>query len=202
VMATKRKPMTASQLATKLQADPEFVARVGERERERDKHAALLASDEQPLLDELHEAGYNVLSVWDLVNTATKYERAIPILVKHLRIAHLDRTKEGIARALAVPEARVAWHVLAEEYRKAPHRAEGGVWLGAKDGLAAALAATASEAVLVDLIELAMDVTNGTSRVLLLSPLRRSKNQLAVSALSKLISDPELAAEIASWRRG
>ena len=146
-------------------------------------------------------------SVWDLVNTSANYAEAIPVLLRHLLLPYSDRTREGIARALAVPTARTAWPTLVEEYRKAPMgmgpRAPGEaeeLRLGAKDGLACALAATATEDVMPELVALAKDPSHGPSRCLFLSALKRSKSDMARAALKELASDPDLKKEIASWR--
>jgi hypothetical protein len=117
------------------------------RRRERMVRSACLRVEEEPILSDLRVAGWNVNSVWDLVNTSTRYAEIIPILLKRLKLPYSDRTKEGIARALAVPDARTAWPILVTEYRKAPIGDENGIRLGGKDGLAAALSATATDAV-------------------------------------------------------
>ncbi len=75
--------------------------------------------------------------------------------------------------------------------------------LGAKDGLACALSVAVTDETLPELIALAKDRTQGESRVLLLSALkkRRNKNPLAKQAIEQLASDPDLEKEIASWRK-
>jgi hypothetical protein len=119
-----------------------------------------------------------------------------------LLLPYSDKTREGIARSLAVPDARYAWPILVAEYRKAPMgKAEDGFPRHAKDGLACALAVTATNDVIEELIALAKDRTQGDSRLLLLRGLRRSRNPLAKQALEDLASDPDLAKEIASWRK-
>jgi hypothetical protein len=178
------------------------------REQERVERAARLRDEEKPTVTELRNLGWNVNSVWDLVNTSDRYELAIPILLKHLALPYSDRTREGIARALAVPDARYAWPTLVVEYRKAP-MGRGVVAPGdakelplhAKDGLAVAVSATATDATIEELIALARDPSLGESRVLLLRGIRKSKSPLAKRAIQDLASDPTLAKEIASWRR-
>jgi hypothetical protein len=205
---TKRRPsITAAELATKLQADPEFVARQQEKSRETAERTARLRVDEDPILAELRSVGWDINSVWDLVNTSARYEAAIPVLLKHLRLPHYsDATREGLARALAVPEARYAWPVLVAEYRSAPMgkgiRIPGDTKefvLGAKDGLAVALSATVTDETIEELIALAKDSSLGSSRVLLLRGIRKSKSPTARRAIEELTSDPALAKEIASW---
>src|SRR3977135_965128 len=96
------------------------------------------------------------------------YPTAIPILLKHLLLPYSDVTRETLARILAVPDARSAWPILASDYRKAPLGEETGSRWGAKSGLAVALASTATEGVMGQLIDLAKDRSHGSSRVLLL----------------------------------
>jgi hypothetical protein len=78
---------------------------------------------------------------------------------------------------------------------------ENGIRLDAKSGLAVALAATATENVMDELVALAKDRSQGESRVLLLRALRKSKSAVAKRAIEELASDPDLAKEITSWRR-
>lgn len=210
-MTTKRShSMTAAELAAKLQTNPEFVARKQAQEQERSERAARIRVEEEPILAELRGIGWDVQSVWDLVNTNTPYPEAISILLKHLLLPYSDVVKDGMARALAVPEPEVqaAWQLLIEEYRKALTgwgiKAPGDTTeyrLGAKDGLACALAASVTDGTLPELVALAKDRTQGESRVLLLSALkkRRNKSPLATQAIDELASDPELQKEIASW---
>ncbi len=63
---------------------------------------------ELPLLVELSDAGYEVDSVWDLVNRKSSYTGAIPVLTRHLTQAYHPKIREGIIRAMTVPEARGA----------------------------------------------------------------------------------------------
>jgi hypothetical protein len=203
--------MTRDEWEAQLKAEgkwDEFAARREAQQKELAERSARLRVEAEPLLADLDAVGWKVESVWDLVNTSAIYAEAIPVLLKHLVLPYSDRTREGIARALAVPDARGAWSTLAEEYQKAP-QGVGAIApgetkefrLGTKDGLACALAATATEEVMDELVALAKDRTHGSSRVLLLSALRKSKSSVAKEALSELASDPDLKKEIASWRR-
>lgn len=179
------------------------------REQNRQARSARLRIEERPILADLRAVGWDVGSVWDLVNSRSSYSDAIPVLLKHLMHPYSDRTREGIARALAVPEPEVrkAWPFLAREYCNAPIGfgivAPGDTeefQLGAKDGLACTLSAAATDETLEQLIEITKDRIHGESRLLLLSALRKSKNPLARKALRELARDSDLAKEIASWR--
>jgi len=193
----KHPPVTAAELAAQLRADPEFVARKQEQERAHAERVAQHRAEQVPIVAELLKAGVEVQSLPALIMKSIPYPSAIPVLLKHLVLPYSDVTRETLARALAVPDARYAWPILVAEYRKAPigERNE----LGAKDGLAVALAATATESVMEELIALVKDQSNGSSRLLLLKPIRKSKSPAAKKALEEMAFDPALAKEIASW---
>lgn len=203
--------LTASDfLRLKLTEDEKVRLRVinAMLEVERIQRSARLRIEEEPLLSELREVGWNCESVWDLVNTSKRYPEAIPVLLKHLQLPYSDRTREGIARSLAVREAKSAWPIIVSEYKKATIgwgiKAPGDKRkfpLGAKDGLACALRAAVTDETLEELIALAEDPTHGESRLLLLAALRRSRSASAKQALNRLASDPDLKKEIASWRK-
>ena len=86
-------------------------------------------------------------------------------------------------------DARSHWDTLTKLYRREQGRRT-------KDGLAVAIGGVATDDVLEDVIELAKDRRHGTSRVLLLLALERSKDARAHQALMELGTDPELQKEI------
>ncbi|UWM76228.1 hypothetical protein N1937_02970 [Rhizobium sp. WSM4643] len=169
---------------------------------------ARLLQEEQPIVNDLREAGANITSVWDLVNSRSGYPNLVPILMKHLQLPYSDRTRSGIARALAVPAAGEYWDFLVQQYINAK-QGKGPVFpgeetefvLGFKEGLACALSGSVTEERLPDLIRLAKDPSNGESRLLLIGPLRRSKATISREAVEELRHDPQLAKEINSWRK-
>jgi hypothetical protein len=181
--------VTAAELLARLGADPGFVARQEQQERARQEQSDDLSRAEAPLVDELRAAGFEVDSVWDLVNISTPYREALPILLKHLHLPYPGRVKEGIARALAVPDAKFGWAQLKELYRSEQSEA-------ARDGLAVALSAIADDELIGDVINLARDERLGDSRLLLLRALERSLEPDARAALMDLGTDPVLAKEI------
>jgi hypothetical protein len=63
-------------------------------------------ADEADLVDELRALGFEVSSIYDFVNTSAPYQTAYPTLVRHLRLPHHPRIREGIIRALTVKDAR------------------------------------------------------------------------------------------------
>ncbi|MDC9837500.1 hypothetical protein [Rhizobium binxianense] len=169
---------------------------------------ARLLEEEKPIVNDLREAGANITSIWDLVNSRSGYPNLVPILMKHLQFPYSDRTRSGIARALAVPAASEYWDFLVQQYINAK-QGRGSVFpgeetefvLGFKDALACALSGSVTEETLPQLIELAKDPTNGESRLLLIGPLRRSKAVISKDAVDELRHDPQLAKEIRSWRK-
>jgi len=62
------------------------------------------------------------------------------------------------------------------------------------------LAATSIDNVIGELAMIARNPSNGSSRLLLLNGLRKSRSPVASEALADLKGDPVLAKEIASWR--
>lgn len=168
-----------------------------------DERSKNLRIEEEPLLADLRAIGWDqgLDSVWDLVNTAEPYPEAIPILLRHLTRPYSDRIKEGIARALAVPDAVNAWPILVAEYKKAEEGQENGVMRGYKDGLAVALTAIATDAVLGEVISLIKDTSNGSTRIFFLGPLCESKNPLARQTIEELKDDPDLKKEITFMKR-
>lgn len=186
----KLKPgMTAAETQAILEADPEWVAA-------RDRDAKMLGAKEaewrraeEPLVEELHRTGFEVDSAWDLVNIATPYPEALPVLLEHLGRPYPDRVREGIARALAVRAAKFGWETLSSLYRREEPGAD------AKDGLAVALAGASDDEVIDELATLAGDPAHGSSRRLLLRGLARSEDPRARAALEELAADPELSAE-------
>lgn len=181
-----------------------------ELEFERSKRVERIHAEQESLLAEIQAAGLKIRFVSDLISMSARYERAIPILLKHLQMEYSDVTKETIARALAVPEPEVqkAWPMLVEQYKKAPTgqglKAPGDTKeyrLSAKNGLACTLSVAVTEATMGELVELLKDPANGESRILMLSAIRRSTNPIAKQAREELAMDPELSREIASWKR-
>ena len=191
-MSRKRRgAVTAEELLRELEADPQFTRRQAEQEAERREVERKLREAEAPLIDDLARAGFAVDSAWDLVNRSEPYPEALPILLRHLQLPYPDRVREGIARALAVRgDAAFAWETLVELYQDEPPETD------AKDGLAVALAAGATTAVLDDLVELVADPRHGQSRILLIKGISRSRSDKAHEALARLAHDPVVGTEV------
>jgi hypothetical protein len=184
----KRTKIKAAELMAQLNADPDYVARKKAQDEEFQRREKEYARAQAPLVQELRAAGVHVSSVWDLVNTKDAYPQLLPILVHHLQFAYPDAIREGIARALAVPEAKFAWPLLLGLYRRETEKRT-------KSGLAVALANIADDQVIEELIALAKDSQHGVTRVLLLDALRRSRLAAAREALVEFEADPILGKE-------
>lgn len=209
-MTKKTPPMTAQELMAKLQADPEHIARQAKQETELAERSARLREEQKPILEDLKKAGRDVESMWDLVSSPGPYPEIIPILLKHLVLPYSDRTREALARSLAVPEPEIrnSWTLLIDEYRKAPMgwgiKDPGStkeLQLSYKDGLACALSVAVTDETLPEYISLVKDRAHGESRILLLSALRDSKNPIAKQTLEELADDPDLKIAIADWKK-
>lgn len=194
-MKRPRGPMTAGELAALLEADPAWVAAQAARDAAHLQLKAQYRLAERPLLADLRAAGYDAESVWDLVNTTADYADAVPTLIRHLGEPYPDAVRDGIARALAIPQAKSVWDQLVRFYRVE------GPTTRTKQGLAAAIAVVADRKVIAEVIELIRDVDQGPSRGLLLRALTRSRDPAADQTISDLASDPDLFKEIAFIRR-
>jgi HEAT repeat protein len=183
---TKR--VTAVELLAQLEKDPDFVARREAQERAVKSQAEALRVEEAPLVGDLRAAGYDVASVWDLVNSSLSYVEAVPLLLSHLLRSYSSPIREGIARALGTRGAVAHWASLLDRYQSEED-------LRVKDGLAAALAATADDSVIDSVIALVRDSGNGPSRLLLLRALAKSQAPKARETLVGLRGDPFFAKE-------
>lgn len=119
--------MRAEGFLCELENDPEYQARHAEQARMQAERRAILGADEATLVAEIREQGYNVDSVYDLVNNIPHpvlerrfigpYPKAYPVLVKHLSIPHDPAIREGVIRALTESNANeIASEALLREF--------------------------------------------------------------------------------------
>lgn len=172
-----------------LEADPEYIAETARTDEELASKESEWRKAEAPLVEELRAAGFGVDSAWDLVNTSTPYPAALPILLEHLQRPYPDRVREGIARALAVRDARFGAEKLIRLYREEQPGTD------AKAGLAVAIGEATDDDVIDDVIALASDPVHGTSRVLMLDALARSNAPQARAALEAIAEDAAVGGE-------
>jgi hypothetical protein len=121
--------MRADEFNKLLDADPEYQARRAEMDRQAAELARICAEDQQMLVAEIRQLGYDIDSVYDLVNNVPHpflerrfigpYPDAYPTLVRHLSLPHHPRVREGIIRALTVKDGgRLVEDALLGEFRK------------------------------------------------------------------------------------
>lgn len=187
------KGMTAAELMAQLAADPEYRARVAERDAAIERRAAASRREQQELTADLAAVGVEVASVWDLVNTGQPYPAAVPVLLDHLRRPYSEKTKEGIARALAVPEAKDAWDLLFAEFESNPDtKSNGYKWaLGCALAVIARITGRTDEA-----LRLLRDERHGMSRGALLDAVAFAKDKSMRTLISELADDPLLGEQV------
>ena len=150
-----------------IESDPEVWRKRAEFEAQQERRLAPLYAAEQPIVNDLRAAGYDVRTTLDLGNSGEPYPSAIPVLLRHLRLGtYPDEVVEWLARALGVKEAVPYWQELRDFYLyvRGP---------SAEEGLAAALAMTARKKHLDDLIGLVADESRGDIRLLFFRPIKR-----------------------------
>jgi hypothetical protein len=191
-LAVKDKKRTAAELLKELESDLAYRKRRAQQDQLHDERGQKIQIAEAPLVADLHAVGVRVSSVWDLVNTRATYAPAIPVLLEHLQREYIPEVREGIARALGVPEASWAWDVLMKLFKMEPAGGPRNVrW-----ALACALSGAATDDVIDQVIALTRDTSLGEDRLILLSALARSKVPAARQALEDLRQDPQLTKEI------
>jgi hypothetical protein len=191
-MSGRKKPsgeITAAELVAQLAADPDYLRKTASAEAERQSREQELRRAEEPIVRDLNEVGVGVSSVWDLVNTSDPYPNALPVLLDHLRKGgYPDRVMESLGRALAVEPAAFAWETLRDLYLIAEGRGE-------EEGLAVALAASATVAHLDGLIALLHENSRGDSRIHFLRAIKRTGGAKGRDLLASLRSDPMFGRE-------
>lgn len=108
------KSKTAAALLAELRANPEWVKRRADTDRVLAERAAICDADELELVNEIRAVGYDIDSVYDLINNTPQpvlvrrflgpYPAAYSILVRHLSLPHVPKIREGIVRALTVKD--------------------------------------------------------------------------------------------------
>ncbi|HYT77556.1 MAG TPA: hypothetical protein VEL79_22570 [Vicinamibacterales bacterium] len=189
---SKFKRGNAAEFLAQLEADPAYREMRERKDALSRELGERIRVSEVPLVQDLRAAGVKVSSVWDLVNTRASYAAAIPVLLAHFERDYIPEVREGIARALAVPEASWAWDRLLTWFRREP---EGGP-RNVKWALACALGGASTEDVIDTIIRLVRDPSLGRNRMVLLRALLRSRNPHARETLEQLRDDPDLKKEL------
>lgn len=172
-----------------LQNDQEYQRRAQAADSERQARARELRRAEEPIVADLRDAGVEVNSIWDLVNTSDPYPAALPILMAHLeRGGYPDRVMESLGRALAVTPSVEFWERLKARYLTPGNPGE-------EDGVAVALAACATAAQLDDLIGFLSLPERGESRIYFIRPILNVGGQRGREFVGSLRSDPTFGKE-------
>lgn len=145
------------------------------------------AKEYQGLIDELANMGIKINSIWDLVNTKSKYPKAIPVLMKYLPLVNYVRNKEGIVRALTVPEAKgFVVPLLVNEYLQLPNNQENLKWV-----IGNAVNATITKGEVENILPIVLNKDNGVSRQMFVSALGKIKTDNVKSVLVQLSNDDD-----------
>lgn len=194
-MSTAKIPKKLQELLDKW-AKEGIVPVVKWPEERRRAYDEALRRSEEPVAKALAEAGVNVNSVWDLVNTSEPYPKALPVLIELLTGNYHPKILEGIARALAVRDPFTiehAWPVALDLFLKteADEMVKEPEMRGFKAGLAAALSVLYTEERFPQVFELIRDSRHGDSRALLIAGLRKFRRNARVKEfLESLYDDP------------
>lgn len=165
-------------------AESELSARAAERRRRL-----------EPFTDDLEAAGLD--ATYD-ASTGHRYDdpRIVDIALRHLaRDGYDDFSRGEIAHHLAVKSAADHWEQIVTRYRQAAGELE-------REGLAAALAASARGGNVDELMELVEDASLGESRILLLRPINRLRRGDGMAFVARLVDDPVLGTEATAILRG
>lgn len=189
----RKKPITAEQLMAELANDPDYQRRVEELDAPRRERVKFLLKSEGPLVKALNRAGAQISSIDELVNSNDKYPELVPILLEHLDRDYPLEIRMAIARALAVPGARIGWKRLVQQFNEEPPVESSGDLNEFKWALHLAIAAAADESVLDELITLVVDRRrHGESRSVFIDALARMNDPRAAALLEELRDDPDL----------
>jgi HEAT repeat protein len=189
----RTKPISASELMAQLNQDPEFVRRREQRDEQLKALEQRLTEAEWPLVTALNDAGVQVKSVWDLVNTKRAYPLAIPVLITHLRYPYPWRIREGIARALTTKIAgNDAYTALVRAFKQLPESQDNNQ-NEFKWALGNAISIVADKNNFDEIVDLVRDKRHGAARDMLVLRLPRLDPHKAVAVLIELLADDEVA---------
>ena len=139
----------------------------------------------RPVLEDLAKAGYPVTWIINLSQYG-KYQKAIPILLQWL-----PKTQDVNVKAAIVAALQVRWlpksaaSVILDEYLKTENER-------VKFTLGTCLGYLANPEIIDDLLAIAVDKRNGTSRKPLVAGLGKVKPKKVVEALMSLLEDPQV----------
>ena len=185
----RRKATTAAEFLAQRENDPSFQEMMCEQKKQRAEQAQLEDHDEKELVLECNKAGFSVKSVWDFINTEEKYEKALPILARHLEVPHRPKILNGIVRAIAVPQA---WGIVSPKPLIRLFLEEKDPDSEIKWLLGMAISHTATLAEALEICELIENESHGSSREYLPWALIHCPSEAVVSYLTPYTQHPVL----------
>jgi HEAT repeat protein len=179
-------PKTADELMSELERDPEYLARIAAKEKERLARVVKDREDAAPVLADLRNAGLEVDSFRALLTTKKlDFRKAIPVLLEWLPRLTNTHVKETIVRTLSVPLAKpMAARPLVEEFRRTDDSAALLRW-----AIGNALDVVADDSVADEMIELARERRYGKAREMVVSGLGNLRDARAIPVLIELLKD-------------
>jgi HEAT repeat protein len=182
-----RKWISANELMRELERDPDYQARMAEKERRRLGRVERNLQDAQPLVAQLARQGFDVRTPADLFNKRMNYRSAIPTLIEWLpRISNPD-VKAEVASALSVKWAKpAAIPVLLDEFELS--ESELVRW-----AIANALEVVADDSAFTRIARWVADPLYGTARQMLVLVLGHMSDPAAYDILVGLLKDEALA---------
>lgn len=142
------------------------------------------------IIEALKKAGIAIDDIYDLVNTNEPYPEAIPVLIQLLKegITNVGN-REGIIRALAVPEAKgIIGSLLIDEFYKIPSENMLLRWT-----VGSTMEAVISEKDIDGVIKIITDKSNGMSRQMFVLALGNIPSEKSEDVLIQVLNDDEIA---------
>ncbi len=193
------KKKTAAEFVAEQRANPGYVEQSRRLREETAERFMAHQAEERPVIEAIHQAGVPwVSTVWDTGGVAATHPYILEILIDHLQRQHPEKVREGIARAIAVPQARRFWDTLLTLFVSHP---DGSVTNRTKWAIGCALAASADASVVDDVIALMREPTHGANRAAFLEFLSRSPSPDAQVVFEEASRDPQLAKEVRFLKR-
>ncbi|MCH5294227.1 MAG: hypothetical protein J1E07_10880 [Treponema sp.] len=167
-------PITAKELMEKLAKDKDYQERARKKKAKILEAAAKLDKEYKPFSRECKRAGHSVETAWDLLPVKKPYPELMPILMKYLEEKnHSPRFRDGVARAMAVPEASPYFDRILAQYYDAKDEHETVRW-----AIALAICESARTQEQLDVVEqMIYDEKVGNDRNALLGAIKRMKGE-------------------------
>jgi len=150
--------------------------------------------DNMRIAKDFRDAGLDITSVSELKHIAFDRRAILPMLLDHTIKARDPEVKLELISNLAIKNAPPeVGNVLIDEFRHASGEREQEMkWF-----IACAIEAIAPQHVVEDVLELAADPRNGSSRLMLVATLAKLRHPRIVPLLMELLQDPDLTLEVA-----